>query len=71
MSILADKTQKKALTALAATLRHFDRLYLLDMTKADDGDACAARNLIEGIIQSNGYRVVYCANGKTRLKRSI
>lgn len=57
MSNLADKTEKKAIQVLANTLRHFDNLHNLEMTRSDDWDSCEAQNLIYGIIQSNGYRV--------------
>ncbi|WP_286920416.1 hypothetical protein [Flavobacterium sp. UBA4197] len=59
MSNLADKTQYKALSIIANMVREFERLHYLDMTKTDDYDACQARNLLEGIIQSNGYRINY------------
>lgn len=59
MSNLADKTEHKALLVLAKMVRQFEKLHYLDMTKTDDWDSCTARNLLEGIIQSNGYRVSY------------
>ncbi|SFP80187.1 hypothetical protein SAMN05444277_10225 [Parafilimonas terrae] len=57
MSNLADKTEYRALSIIAQMVRQFERLHYLDMTKTDDWDACNARNLLEGIIQSNGYRI--------------
>lgn len=59
MSNLTDKTEYKALKILAAIVRQFEKLNNLDMTKTDDWDSRSARNLLESIIQSNGYRVDY------------
>lgn len=59
MSNLADKTEKKALTLIGKAVKTFENLHFLDMTATDDFDATAARNLLEGIIQSNGYRIAY------------
>jgi hypothetical protein len=59
MSNLADKTEYRALKIMATMVRQFEKLSNLDITKSDDWDSCAARNLLEGIIQSNGYRVNY------------
>ncbi|ULB34342.1 hypothetical protein [Proteiniphilum propionicum] len=59
MSNLADKTEYRALKIIATMVRQFEKLTNLDMTKSDDWDSCAARNLLEGIIQSNGYQVNY------------
>jgi hypothetical protein len=59
MSNLADKTEYRALSIIARMVKEFERLHYLDMTKSDDWDACNARNLLEGIIQSNGYKINY------------
>ncbi|MPT35663.1 MAG: hypothetical protein E2604_11400 [Flavobacterium sp.] len=59
MSNLAYKTQYQALNIIANMVREFERLHYLGMTKTDDYDACQARNLLEGIIQPNGYRINY------------
>lgn len=59
MSNLADKTEYKALKILATMVRQFEQLHCLDMTKTDDWDSRSAQNLLESIIQSNGYRVDY------------
>ena len=59
MSNLEDKTKYKALIVLAIMIHQFEKLHCLDMTKTDDWDSCEARNLLEGIIQSNNYRVNY------------
>ncbi|MDR6919540.1 hypothetical protein [Chryseobacterium sp. 2987] len=34
------------------------------MTATDDWDAVGARNLLEGIIQSSGYKINYGRNGR-------
>lgn len=67
MSNLADKTDYKALSILAQMIKQFERLHYLDMTASDDWDACQARNLLEGIIQSNGYKINYNQNIKKPL----
>lgn len=67
MSNLADKTAYRALSILGRMVKEFDRLYYLDMTKTDDWDATEGRNLLEGIIQSNGYKI----NCDNRIKKSI
>jgi len=59
MSNLADKTEYKALSIIAKMVKQFENLYYLDMTKSDDWDACQARNLLEGIVESNGYKINY------------
>lgn len=59
MSNLADRTEYRALKILAKMVRQFEKLHCLDMTKTDDWDSRSARNLLEGIIQSNGYQVNY------------
>ncbi len=59
MSNLANKTEYRALSIIAKMVKQFEYLHYLDMTKSDDWDATAARNLLEGIIQSNGYKINY------------
>ncbi|WP_454045046.1 hypothetical protein [Chryseobacterium sp. Marseille-Q8038] len=59
MSNLADKTEYRALSVIARMVKDFERLHCLNMTASDDWDATGARNLLEGIIQSNGYKVNY------------
>lgn len=66
MSNLADKTEYRALKILANMVRQFEKLQYLDMTKDDDWDSRKACNLLEGIIQSNGYEVDYNTE-KTRI----
>lgn len=67
MSNLADKTDYKVLSILAQMVKQFERLHYLDMTTSDNWDACQARNLLEGVIQSNGYKVNYNQNTKKPL----
>ena len=59
MSNLADKTECKALSILAQMVKDFEKLHYLEMTKEDDWDATQARNLLECIVQSNGYKINY------------
>lgn len=70
MSNLAHKTEYKALQVIAGMIRQFEKLHYLDMTKADDYDATAARNLLEGIVQSNEYIINYERKAKRQLKKS-
>lgn len=70
MSNLADKTEYRALSIVARMVKEFERLHYLDMTKSDDVDACKARNLLEGIIQSNGYKVNYERIGNSPLLKN-
>lgn len=67
MSNLADKTEYKALSIIARMVKGFERLHCLDMTESDDEDSCKARNLLEGILQSNEYKVNYKRNTKKSL----
>lgn len=69
MSNLADKTEYRALSIIAKMVKQFERLHYLDMTKIDDWDATQARNLLEGIVQSNGYKINYNRDSKKPLKR--
>lgn len=62
MSILANKTERKAITELAKCLKYFDNLSPLQMTAADAFEARQAERLIRGIIESNGYRIQYRGN---------
>ncbi|MBB6370081.1 hypothetical protein [Chryseobacterium shigense] len=67
MSNLANKTEYKALTVIAQMIKEFEKLHYLDMTKEDDLDATRARNLLESIIQTNGYKINYEKNSKKTL----
>jgi hypothetical protein len=69
MSILSERTERKALLALARTLKYFEKL---DQLKVSNEDAFAIRhaeNLINGTIESNGYRVVTEPNKGTRIQK--
>ena len=70
MSNLADKTEYKALSIFAQMVKQFERLHYLDMTASDDWHACQARNLLEGIVQSNGYKTNYNQNIKKPLLKA-
>ena len=59
MSNLSNKTEYRALSVIAQMVKEFEKLHYLDMTKNDDRDVCQAQNLLEGIIQSNGYKINY------------
>ncbi len=64
MGDLSNKTAYKALSILGTIVKMFERLHCLDMTAQDDWDATAARNLLQGIIESNNYQVNYDSNNK-------
>lgn len=59
MSMLADKTERKALMLCARAIRVLDKERYLDMTKTDDWQFMEAKNNLQGIIQSNGYEIIY------------
>lgn len=67
MSNLANQTEYKALTIIVKMIKVFEKLHYLDMTKEDDLDATQARNLLERIIQTNGYKINYERNSKKTL----
>ncbi|TAM97140.1 MAG: hypothetical protein EPN39_12120 [Chitinophagaceae bacterium] len=69
MSNLSDKTSYIALKVMAQMVHQFEKLKDMDMTKEDDWDTTSARNLLEGIIQSNGYRIDYSRGSKRLLKK--
>jgi hypothetical protein len=64
MSNLADETDYRALSVIALMVKEFEKLHYLDMTNSDDENAISARNLLEGIIKRNGYKINYKSNGK-------
>lgn len=59
MSNLSNKTEYKALSIIAQMVKDFEKLHYLGMTKEDDWDAKKARNLLESIVQSNGFKINY------------
>ena len=67
MSNLADKTEYRALLVIARMVKQFEKLHYMDMTKIDDWQATQARNLLESVIQSNGYKINYERGCKTSL----
>lgn len=69
MSNLSDKTAYGALKVMAQMIHQFEKMQDMDMTKEDDWDATSARNLLEGIIQSNGYRIGYSGESKKLMKK--
>lgn len=56
MSILAQTTERRAITVLAKLLPFFDRLDKVAMTAEDALDTATARNLIKRVIDSNPPR---------------
>jgi len=67
MSILAEKTEKSALKAIAKTLRFFEELTLCQMTAEDDADVIQAKRLLSGVIENGGYKAVYQRRKGTKL----
>jgi len=53
MSILAQTTERKAVTTLKKVLPIFDRLDYVAMSAADAHDTTTALNLIRRVIESN------------------
>jgi hypothetical protein len=70
MSNLANKTAYNALKVMAKMVLQFEKLHDMDMTKEDDWDATSAKNLLEGIIRSNGYRIDYSRGIKKAAEKS-
>jgi hypothetical protein len=70
MSNLADKTAYKALFVIAEMVKEFEKLHYLDMTKSDDWDAFSARNLLQGIVENNRYKMNYDQNSKIPLLKN-
>jgi len=64
MSNLSNKTEYRALSIIARMVKEYEKLHYLDMTASGDFQASTARNLLEGIIQNNGYRVNYARGGR-------
>ncbi|ANI90127.1 hypothetical protein A9P82_13035 [Arachidicoccus ginsenosidimutans] len=59
MSILSQHTEEKVIAVLAECIILFEKLYYLHMTAQDAFDARTAENLLKGIVESNGFRVVH------------
>ena len=64
MSILSKKTEYKAMYIIGDIIKRFENLHLLNMTRQDDEDLTKARNSLETIIHSNGYKINYDENSK-------
>lgn len=56
---------------LARCVVALEKLHYLGMTAADDFDAKQAKNLMTGIIQSNGYKINYGASRSLIIKDKI
>ncbi|UZT98937.1 hypothetical protein ODZ84_05030 [Chryseobacterium fluminis] len=70
MSILSKKTEYKALCIIGNIIKEFEDLHLLDMTRSDDEDLTKARNSLETIIHSNGYKINYDRNSKKSILKN-
>lgn len=70
MSNLADKTEYKVMNIIAQMVKQFEKLDYLDMTKEDDWNATNARNLLQGIIENNEYKINYNRNSKKSILKS-
>lgn len=64
MSILAIKTEYKALFIIGNIIKEFESCHLLNMTRTDEEDLTKAKNSLTAIIHSNGYRINYDRNSK-------
>ncbi|MDH6252493.1 hypothetical protein M2347_002220 [Chryseobacterium sp. H1D6B] len=70
MSILSKKTEYKALCIIGNMIKKFENLHLLHMTQLDDEDLTKARNSLETIIHSNGYKINYDRNSKKSILKN-
>jgi hypothetical protein len=59
MSILADKTDFKALKIISKCLKQLDKINSLNLrvTKIDDFEISLARNMLKSVIDNNGQTV--------------
>jgi hypothetical protein len=69
MSLLAEKTEKNALYELAKCLRFFSSLDSLWVSAEDAYMSRNAENIIQAIIERNGYSATYCKHKGTRLAK--
>jgi len=67
MSILSNKTERKAIKILANTLRFFGHTDMLFVSGEDAFKAKEAENILRGIIESNGYKTTYTKGKGTKL----
>ena len=70
MSILSKKTEYKALCIIGNMIKDFENLHLLNMTRLDDEDLRRARNSLETIVHSNGYKINYDRNSKRSILKN-
>lgn len=70
MSNLSKKTEYKALSIIGRLIKGFENLHSLNMTRQDDEDLTKARNSLETIIHSNGYKINYDRNSKKSIKKN-
>nr|WP_314492233.1 hypothetical protein [uncultured Chryseobacterium sp.] len=70
MSILSKKTEYKALCIIGNMIKDFENLHLLNMTRLDDEDLRRARNSLETIVHSNGYKINYDRNSKKSILKN-
>lgn len=69
MSILSERTERKALLEIAKTLRFFERLENLKVSNGDAFGIRKAENIIKGIISDNGYRSDFSPKRGTTIGR--
>ncbi len=69
MSIISNRTERKALKVLANTLRFFDNTDLLFVSNNDAFKAREAENILRGIIENNGYKASYTKGKGTKLTK--
>lgn len=69
MSILSEKTERKALQEIAKTLRFFGRLGFLCISAGDSVRIRHAETIIKSIIAENGYGVKFSKRRGTTVKR--
>ena len=70
MSILSNKTERKAIKILANTLRFFSNTDLLFVSNEDALKAKEAENILRGIIENNGYKATYTKGKGTKLTKN-
>lgn len=70
MSILSKKTEYRALCIIGNMIKAFEDLHLLNMTQLDDEDLRKARNSLETIVHSNGYKINYDRNSKKSILKN-
>jgi len=69
MSILSNKTEKKAIKVLANALHFFSKTDLLFISNEDAVKTREAENILRGIIENNGYKATYAKGRGIRLTR--